>query len=120
MAYTRRRLLERRLKEMLLGQARRAGVEPGVVAEWLYEEHGVKTRPNWVSVERALLGGEVTAQEFAAFLLDIGVEVDEEEWLEVLKSTGVSPHVPRLPGAGGGAREPRGDAQEEARGKEER
>lgn len=115
MSSVRRRLLERRLKEMLLDQAQRAGLGAERLAEWLYEEHGVRARPDWRSVRRAALSSPVTAQELAAFLIEEGVEVDEDAWLRVLKEYSIGNSVPRLPGSGGaearGGRGRRGEAE---------
>jgi hypothetical protein len=80
---------------MLLDAARRAGVDPAELAEWLYYEAGVRSKPSWESLERAVLRArEVTAQSLAAFLVELGVKVDEEEWLRLLGS-GLSLHTPR-------------------------
>jgi hypothetical protein len=96
-----RRLLERRLKEMLLEEAERAGLEPWRLAEWLYEEHGVRVRPDPRSVRRAVLSSPVTAQELAVFLMEEGVEVSEEKWLRILREQPIGGAVPRLPPPGG-------------------
>ncbi len=104
MSAVRRSLVERKLKEMLLDAAERAGIEPGEVAEWLYEEHGVRAGRSWKAVRRAVVRSEVTAQELAVFLLDHGVEVDEEAWIEVVKKYSIGDTVPRLPPLGSGRR----------------
>jgi len=98
LAYVRRRLLDRKLKEMLLRRAREAGIEPGQLAEWLYEEAGIRAQSNWRDVERKILySEEVTAREFAAYLISEGIDVDEKEWIETVKKYGFGTTVPRLP-----------------------
>ncbi|BES81405.1 hypothetical protein [Pyrodictium abyssi] len=98
MAYVRRRLLDRKLKEMLLRRAREAGIEPGQLAEWLYEEAGIRAQSNWRDIERKILySEEVTAREFAAYLISEGIDVDEKEWMEVVKRYSFGTTVPRLP-----------------------
>lgn len=104
MAAARRALVERKLKEMLLDAAERAGIEPGEIADWLYEEHGVRAARSWSAVRRAVARSEVTAQELAVFLLDHGVEVDEEAWIEIVKKYSIGDTVPRLPPTGRGRR----------------
>ncbi len=84
-----RRLVEREVKKMLLEAAKRGGLSPRSVAEWLREEYGINARPEWRSIEKALLSPEVTSNEFAAFLVDNGVEVPEEKWIEILRKYGI-------------------------------
>ncbi|ABM81043.1 hypothetical protein [Hyperthermus butylicus] len=101
MAQARRRLLERKLKEMLLEQAKRAGISPEQLAEWLYESAGIRVKATWHDVEREVLrSDEVSAQELAAYLLSEGVEVDESKWLDILRQHGLSKSIPRLPREG--------------------
>ncbi|KSW12271.1 hypothetical protein CF15_05850 [Pyrodictium occultum] len=98
MAYVRRRLVERKLKEMLLRRAREAGMEPAQLASWLYEAAGIRAQPSWRDLERKILyNDDVTAQELAAYLLSEGIKVDEKEWIRVVKSHSVGIEVPRLP-----------------------
>jgi len=104
MTAARRALVERKLKEMLLEAAERAGLDPRELAEWLYEEHGVRVAGGWASLRRAVARSEVTAQELAVFLLEHGVEVDEEAWIEVVKKYSIGDSVPRLPPLGRGRR----------------
>ena len=102
MAYVRRRLLERKLKEMLLEQAKEAGINPEQIAEWLYEAAGIRANPAWRDIEKAVLrSDEISAQELAAYLVSEGVNVDEQKWLEILRQHGLSKSVPRLPREGG-------------------
>ncbi len=82
-----RRIINRRLKEMLLDTAEKSGVDPSEIAEWLEEAAGVRvpSRSGWRRVRRAVLSAPVTPQELAAFLLEKGVEVDEREWIRIVE-----------------------------------
>ena len=82
-----RRIVDRRLKEMLLDAAPLGGVDPAELAEWLDEAAGVRVagRAGWRRVRRAVLSAPVTPQELAAFLLEKGVEVDEREWIRIVE-----------------------------------
>ncbi len=87
-----RRLIERDIKRMLLEEAKRRGVDPRVLVEWLREEHGVQIggKPDWGKVEKAIVGDdEITSYELAAFLQELGVEVSEDKWLEILRRYGL-------------------------------
>ncbi len=108
-----RRLVEHRLKEYLLRLAEERGLAREL-AEWLYEEHGVRVAAEWRRLRRAVLREPtVTPQELAVFLLNHGVEVTEEEWLSIIRAQSIAGSVPRLPsgedagrsrGAGGSPR----------------
>ena len=83
-----RRIINRRLKEMLLDTAEMSGVDPAEIAEWLEEAAGVRVaaaRSGWRGVRRAILSAPVTPQELAAFLLEKGVEVNEREWIRIVE-----------------------------------
>jgi len=98
MAYVRRRLLDRKLKEMLLHHAREAELDPTDLAEWLYEDAGVKAQPNWRDVKRKVLySEEITARELAAYLISEGIEINEKEWIEIVKRYSIGTTTPRLP-----------------------
>ncbi|NOZ89542.1 MAG: hypothetical protein GXO15_06425 [Crenarchaeota archaeon] len=114
-AAARRRVVERRMKEVLLEAARRAGVDPGELAEWLSYAAGVRAEASWSSVRRAVLRPEVSAQELAAFLVTEGVEVPEGELLEALGEVFLGGRAPRLPRGAAGA----GGASGQAHGQRE-
>ena len=87
-----RRIIEREVKRMLLEEARRHGIDPRVVVEWLREELGIHVggRPDWRKVEKVVLSSDdVTSYELASFLREQGVEVPEEKWLEILRKYGI-------------------------------
>ncbi len=87
-----RPLIEREIKRMLIEEARRHGVDPRAFVEWLREEHGIQIggRVDWKRVEKAIVSNdEVTSYELAVFLEELGVEVPEEKWIEVLRKYGV-------------------------------
>lgn len=76
-----RRARERAVKSALLKQLRESGVDVREVAEWLWEDHGIRVRPSWRDVERAILKeDDVTPQDLAVLLLDYGIEPDEGAW----------------------------------------
>ena len=87
-----RKLIEREIKKMLLEEAKKRGIDPRLVIEWLRDEHGIQVggRPDWRKVEKVVLSSEdVTSYELASFLHDQGVEVPEDKWLEILRKYGV-------------------------------
>lgn len=72
---------DRAIKAALLRILARSGVDPGEVAEWLWEDYGVRVRPRWPDLERAILRErEVTAQDLAVFMIDLGIQPDEGAW----------------------------------------
>jgi hypothetical protein len=87
-----RRLIERDVKRMLIEEAKRHGVDPRAIIEWLRDEHGIQVggRPDWSKVEKVVVSSdEVTSYELASFLQELGIEVPEEKWIEVLRRYGV-------------------------------
>ncbi len=79
------RLLERRLKEILLEAARRQGVSAARLAERIEEETGLRVPRSWEGLVRFVLSsGEIDERELAAILVDLGVEVPEEEWINLV------------------------------------
>ncbi len=91
-AWRLRRLIERDVKRMLLEEAKRRGVDPRVIAEWLRDEHGIQIggRIDWGKIEKVVASSEeVTSYELATFLQELGVDVPEDKWLEVLRKYGV-------------------------------
>ncbi len=77
-------IVERRIKELLLSIARQY-LEPSELANWLYEEYGLKIRPDWRHIERAILKSkEIRSQELAVFLLEKNIEIPENEWLNIV------------------------------------
>ncbi len=108
MAYVRRRIIERKLKEMILEEARRRGVDPRDLAEWAYYAAGVKVRrTDWDEVVRAILrSDDITAQELAAYLYtEHGLEIDENRWVEVLRSFSLADKASKLWGGKLGKKE---------------
>jgi hypothetical protein len=79
-----RTLVEKEIKKMLLERAKESNIPLEEVAEWLYYEAGVRAKPSWKDIEEKILRNDIDAQAFAAFLLDYGVEIDEDKWLEIL------------------------------------
>ncbi|HID72913.1 TPA: hypothetical protein EYP38_03140 [Candidatus Micrarchaeota archaeon] len=91
-----RRAKEKAVKVALIKRLRESGINPREVAEWLWEDYGVRVRPDWRDVERAILREEdVTPQDLAVFMLDSGVEPDEGAW-----DTGPRPALRGAKGAG--------------------
>jgi len=100
----RRRLIERKLKEMLLEKAKHAGVDPRELASWLYEAAGIRvSRATWENVVRAILrSDEITAQELAVYLMEEhGVKFDEIAWLKALRSFGLATAASKVLGGRG-------------------
>ncbi|MET1128925.1 MAG: hypothetical protein ABWW70_06370 [Thermoproteota archaeon] len=92
-----RRVVEKRLKRFLLEEARKAKLDLQEIAEWLQFSAGISARPDWGDIERKILEAEeISAQELAAFLLEEGVRVDEEKWIEIVKSSYKGTKVPRM------------------------
>ena len=79
-----RLLAEKEIKRMLIQAAKNQGVSPQDIVEWLYYEAGIRARPSWSDIERKVLSKDVDPQSLASFLLEQGVEIDEEEWLRIL------------------------------------
>lgn len=51
------------------------------ITEWLWEEFGIKTKPNMDAIRKAILGNEeVTSKDLALELLKSGGYVNEELW----------------------------------------
>ncbi|MEB3773806.1 MAG: hypothetical protein GSR86_02615 [Desulfurococcales archaeon] len=71
----------RAVKEVLVGQIRDSGIPASLVAEWLWEDFGIRVKPVWDRVERAILSSrEVTPQDLAVFMIDNGLEPLEGAW----------------------------------------
>jgi len=79
-----RLLAEKEIKRMLIQAAKNQGVSLQDIVEWLYYEAGIRARPSWSDVEKKVLSKDVDPQSLASFLLEQGVEIDEEEWLRIL------------------------------------
>ena len=76
---------ERDLKKILLWNAYEGGLDIEELVEWLYYTAGVRVRRDWCDIEKKILRSrEITAREFASFLVTEGVEIDEEEWINLL------------------------------------
>ncbi len=73
---------ERAIKEALLEQLISSGlVDPAEVAEWLWEDFGIRVKPDWPSIRRAILRAkEVTIQDLASAMIEWGVMPDEGIW----------------------------------------
>ena len=79
-----RLLAEKEIKHMLIQAAKNQGVSLQDIVEWLYYEAGIRARPSWSDVEKKVLSNDVDPRSLASFLLEQGVEIDEEEWLRIL------------------------------------
>ncbi|MEB3860831.1 MAG: hypothetical protein GSR84_01250 [Desulfurococcales archaeon] len=72
---------ERAIKEVLVGQLKSSGIPASDVAEWLWEDFGIRVRSEWGRLERAILSSrDVTPQDLAVFMIDNGVEPEEGAW----------------------------------------
>ncbi len=79
-----RLLAEKEIKRMLIQTAKHQGVSLQEVVEWLYYEAGIRARPSWSDIEKKILDKDIDPRSLASFLLEQGVEIDEEEWLRIL------------------------------------
>jgi len=79
-----RLLAEKEIKRMLIQVAKSQGISLQEIIEWLYYEAGIRARPSWSDVEKKILSKDVDPRALASFLLEQGVEIDEEEWLRIL------------------------------------
>jgi len=76
------KLRERRIKDMLIDSMMSSGVDPREVAEWLWEDFGVKAKPSWDSIKRVILRNtEITSRDLAVAMIEWGVIPDEGIWL---------------------------------------
>ncbi len=76
--------------------ARGSGVRLGALVERLEEEMGVRLPRDWERLtEYVVSSDEIDARELAAVLVDLGVEVPEDKWIELVSSYGL--HAPRKP-----------------------
>lgn len=73
---------EQRVLEALIDGLRDAGIDPREVAEWLWEDFGVRARPNWPSIKRAARKGGVTPQDLVSLYDELSLEVGEDVWGE--------------------------------------
>ncbi|GBF08467.1 hypothetical protein apy_01920 [Aeropyrum pernix] len=75
---------ERVVKERLVKRLEDRGVEPGAVAEWLWEEFGIRVAPRWERVRQALMRRDVTPQDLVSLLDELGFELEavEDAWEE--------------------------------------
>jgi hypothetical protein len=91
------RRLDRRLRELLLREARRQGLPAHRLAEAIEEATGSRMPREWDRLERLLLDtDELDARELAAVLVELGVRVPEDEWLRIVSSYSLaSPRKPR-------------------------
>ena len=72
---------EKAVKAALLKAMRDSGVDPREIAEWLWEDYGVRVKPRWPDIERAVLKErDVTAQDLAVLMIDLGLQPDEGAW----------------------------------------
>jgi acyl carrier protein len=100
-AAIKRRLIERKLKEMLLEKAVRNRIDLRELADWLYESAGIKVgKITWDNIKRAILrADEITAQELAVYLMEEhGIRIDEREWLRILRSFGLTTTTSKILG----------------------
>ncbi|BAN90721.1 hypothetical protein [Aeropyrum camini] len=75
---------ERVVKERLVKRLEEWGVEPRIVAEWLWEEFGIRVTPRWERVRQALLRRDVSPQDLVSLLDELGFELEavEDAWEE--------------------------------------
>jgi len=73
-----RRRREREIKEALLEVLKR-GANPHEVAEWLWEDFGKRVKPSWDRIKRAVMDSDITPQDLALLLDELGIRYDEEE-----------------------------------------
>ena len=77
-----RRLNDRTVKERMLERLEKTGVDADIVAEWLWEEFGKRVKPQWKHIKRAILSDkEITPQDLIMLYEEVGVNVDESDWL---------------------------------------
>jgi hypothetical protein len=98
----RRRILERRLKEMLLELAEKNNIDLEDFVEWLYYAASIRAKASWSKVKRAVLSAsELSARELAAYLAEQGVRIDEDAWIRIVSSgSTLFDSVPRMPNRG--------------------
>lgn len=98
----RRRILERRLKEMLLELAEENNIDLEDFVEWLYYAAGIRAKASWNEVKRAVLAAsELSARELAAYLVEQGVRIDEDTWIRIVSSgSTLFDSVQRMPNRG--------------------
>ncbi len=78
-------LVDRKLRKILLEEARKQGLSASTLAERLSDELGYKIPSNWEKIERIILETEeIDARELATILLDLGVQVPEDKWIEIV------------------------------------
>ncbi len=72
---------ERSIKKALLDSIEGHGVSAGELAEWLWEEFGIRVRPEWPRVRRAVLSSaDIEARDLAVFMIEKGLTPDEGLW----------------------------------------
>ena len=77
----RRRLADRAIKASLMDQIEASNIDPGEMAEWLWDDFGKRVKPEWKSIRRAVLGDrEITPQDLAVFMIDQGLQPEEGAW----------------------------------------
>ena len=75
------RIKERAVKEALVQQLKRSGVDLDEVIDWLWDDFGRKARRDWKSIENVILGdNDITPQDLAVFMIDQGILPDEGAW----------------------------------------
>ena len=101
-AMLRRRILERRLKEMLLELAEENNIDLEDFVEWLYYAAGIRAKTSWNEVKRAVLSAsELSARELAAYLAEQGVRIDGDTWIRIISSGSILfDSVQRMPNRG--------------------
>ncbi len=66
--------------DRLLGRLEEKGVDAETVAEWLWEEFGVRVKPEWRRIRRAAAKAGVTLQDLVSLYNELDVEVEEDDW----------------------------------------
>jgi len=72
---------ERVVKEVLIDQLRSSNIDPGEVSEWLWEDFGVRVKPEWSRIAKAILSSrDITPQDLASFMISVGLMPEEGAW----------------------------------------
>jgi len=76
-----RRIKERSIKEVLMGQLRSSEISIDDIIEWLWDDFGKRVKRDWRSVERAVLSDpDISPQDIAVFMIDNGIMPNEGAW----------------------------------------
>ena len=57
------------------------------IADWLWEDYGLRVKTDWESVRKTILKSrEISSRELAVLMINLGVDVDEDIWLKRMRS----------------------------------